>query len=45
MFTRVMDDITGQIVNGSPIATPAAEEEAVTVPSGGLVEWNRRNNI
>ena len=44
MFISVIDGITGPIAHPGPAAAVAAAEEAVTVPPGGLVEWNGRKN-
>ena len=42
MFTSVIDGTTGPNANVGHAAAPAPAEEAVPVPPGGLIEWNRR---
>ena len=43
MFISVIDGITGPIARAGPVAAPAAAEETVAVPPGGLIEWDGRN--
>ena len=43
MFISVIDGITGPIACASLAAAPAAAEETVVVPPGGLIEWDGRN--
>ena len=44
VFISVIDGITGSIARADPVA-PAAAEETVAVPPGGLIEWDGRNTI
>ena len=43
MFISVIDGITGPIARAGPAVAPAAAEETVAVPLGGLIEWDGRN--
>ena len=45
MFISVIDGITSPITHAGPTAAPAAAEETVVVPPGGLIEWDGRNTI
>ena len=45
MFISVIDGITCLIAHAGPAAAPAAAEEAVVVPPGGLIESNGRNTV